>query len=520
MLSNKSSRSPSLSSLNNFDDLNMARVLEPQMGMPSENNIEASNRIDSSYQFTLEHPIGAILLKLAQDNTALARRSNIKGMETNINELCSSFQNGINMERAEFNSKIDQTSANIENSIIYKELNSHKINCSVNPPENFSPVPTLINPQKIAECLKIFPRNVKFSGSKQDNNMSVVEFLNSLKFAQEQCQLSEAEFIDRMLAASTGLAHELMLEWKTNGESIATIYHNLLINFDKRLSADEAKLQLSMYKTPKSSTLAKAESQIMILAGRTASALPEGPSRTAYYNLEGCNALIRALPQYSSTIVNNLYNQVSARLGRACTLAELSRGLNLYRVSIDKDIKQNGSDGIFKSRRTITNGGKNIGAPKARFATYNITSSGFRGISEPHRQHLNPNTANRSYSTSYTPKPTPRNFQNGATKSTPWMNRNKFQGRNNNPRGARGNQNSQGRGSFNAGCSLCGIKAHNTKECRNMQGDDGKRIDMIPTYGVCSKCPKYISPRLHHPEVLCPYRAGGPLNNRGNNRNI
>jgi hypothetical protein len=154
-----------------------------------------------------------------------------------------------------------------------------------------------------------------------------------------------------MLASSTGLAHELLLEWKMNGESVPTIYHNLLINFDKRLSPDEAKMQLSSYKIPKSSSLAKAESQIMLLAGRTASALPEGPSRTAYYNLEACNAMIRSLPPSSSANVNNLYNQLSARLGRAATFAELSRGMNLLRTTIDKDIRQNGGDMSFKNKK-------------------------------------------------------------------------------------------------------------------------------------------------------------------------
>ena len=31
---------------------------------------------------------------------------------------------------------------------------------------------------------------------------------------------------------------------------------------------------------------------------------------------------------------------------------------------------------------------------------------------------------------------------------------------------------------------------------------------------ICSKCPNFIKPRLNHPEHLCPYRMGGPLNRR------
>jgi hypothetical protein len=38
---------------------------------------------------------------------------------------------------------------------------------------------------------------------------------------------------------------------------------------------------------------------------------------------------------------------------------------------------------------------------------------------------------------------------------------------------------------------------------------------MMPIQGICSKCPGFVKPRLHHPEVLCPYRTGGPLNRAG-----
>jgi hypothetical protein len=183
--------------------------------------------------------------------------------------------------------------------------------------------------------------------------MSVTEFLNIMKVAQDHAQLSEEEFIDRMLSCSTGLAYELLLEWKTNGENVATIYHNLLINIDKRHSADEAKQQLLSNKISRNSTPAKAESSIMLLASRAASQMPEGNSRVAYYNLEACNTIIRALPPLCSASVNNLYNQVSARLGRAVTFAELSRAINLYRVSRDSDIKANGAVNQFKIVKKI-----------------------------------------------------------------------------------------------------------------------------------------------------------------------
>ena len=492
---------------------NMDQAIDPHP------NIELDPALAASIHFTKEHPIGAILIKLAQDNTALARKTNLRGVETNINELCSSFHAAVQIEKNELQSQLAKKHEDIESSLINKDLNSHHINSAVQPPRFFSETLTITSPSKLSEILKIFPRNIKFSGTKQDSNMSIIEFLNTLKTAQDQAQLSTEEFLDRMLACSTGLAHELILEWKNNGEDIPTIYHNLLVNFDKRLAPEDAKTQLNTYKIPKSHSLAKAESQIMVLAGRIASALPEGPSRAAYYNLEACNAIIRALPPTSSSNINNLYNQLSARLGRAATFAELSRAMNLYRVTIDKDIRQNGGDNILRSRK-IQHTNPRIGGQvmRPKFTSYNISSHP-NNISRQSNPGQNAHYKNNNYKGSYnnnisfTPRPLDvKPFYNKPTNQNKSNNdrrvgnkprqmirqapNNKFQRNNSNP--------------INS-CSLCGMKNHRSKDCRNMQNDTGKRIDIIPTYGTCSQCPSRVFPRLHHPEALCPFRVGGPL---------
>ena len=262
----------------------------------------------------------------------------------------TSFHTAIKLEKELSQKELARSLLETENSIIQKDLNSHELNSAVKSPQYFCESPKITSTAKLAEVQNILPNNLKFSGSSMDT-MSIAEYLNILTSVQDLMQLTEPEFIDRMLACSRGLAHELIYEWKTNGENVSTIYHNLIINFDKRLSPHYAKSQLYAYKVPKAITLAKAESQIMSLASRTASVLPEGPSRTAIYNLEAYNAIIRALPAHSSSTVHNLYNQISARLGRTATFAELSRVLNLYRSTIDQDIKQNGGDNTFKFKK-------------------------------------------------------------------------------------------------------------------------------------------------------------------------
>ena len=372
----RTSRSSSQNSLNN-DGADSTPHSDPNLLEQMIADIDPP--LAASIKFTREHPIGAILIKLAQDNTALAKKTNLRGVETNINDLCTSFHTAIQLEKTDMENKLIKNHEDIERSIINKDLNSHKLNSTVKPPEYFSPTPKITSPAKLAEVLKLFPRNLKFSGTKQENSMSIIEFLNTLKTAQEQFQLSEQEFIDRMLACSTGHAHELILEWRANGEDIPSIYHSLLVNFDKRLAPEDAKIQLSSYKIPKSATLAKAESQIMILAGRTASLLPEGPSRTAYYNMEANNAIIRALPPISSGLVSNIYHKLSAQLVRAATFAELSRAMNVYRVTIDKDIKLNGGDNAFRNRNILNNRAMAPGTNnRTKFVTYQINTSRLR----------------------------------------------------------------------------------------------------------------------------------------------
>lgn len=178
-------------------------------------------------QFTQNHPIGSILLKLVADCTNLARKANVKTMDTNIPELCTAFFNGMHMERDNTVSKINQSSTDIENSILFRELNAHKQNTAIEPPTNFCPRPVLTSQQRISDFLKIFPsRGPKFSGFAKEGSMSVIEFLTTMKGVQEQYPISEKEFLEKMLSASTGGAHELIMDWIANGENAATIFHN------------------------------------------------------------------------------------------------------------------------------------------------------------------------------------------------------------------------------------------------------------------------------------------------------
>ena len=112
--------------------------------------------------------------------------------------------------------------------------------------------------------------------------------------------------------------------------------------------------------------MAKAESALQLLVARASSMFPPGEARSAYKNMEARSTLIRALPPYSSLKANDLYQNFTTRLGRACHMDELFRGLDQCRSSIDRDIKANGADiNTFKS----TNNNK-----RPRYTNYSVDS--------------------------------------------------------------------------------------------------------------------------------------------------
>ena len=257
----------------------------------------------------------------------------------------------------------------------------------------------------------------------------------------------------------------------------------------------------------------------MSLANRASSMLPNGPSRTAFYNMEVIHALIRSLPPTSSHLVQMKYNELSARQGRAATVAELSRALHSVRYAVDKDIKANGyirtvgpsnpRTGIAKARELSRRGAYKyktsyaVTQPVSQSSVnqrYPIRDTKFmpgyegayrspsRGRSSSSRRFPNSRTA----SAAGTNRSRPGNF--------PQRNSSNFQRPQSGPRAPP------------RYCSLCGKKDHIAAQgCPNIKDNAGTTVKIMPTLGTCQACPTKISPRLNHPSQLCPYRVGGPL---------
>ena len=471
------------------------------------------------YRFTQGHLLGAILLKLAHDNTALARKCHMREMETNIHDLCSDFQTSIQLED---NARIASAiKANMEENErqLQRELNNHVLHQEIEPPSYFSPTPTWTSPHKMADSLKIFPSRNKFTGSSKDSNMTIVEFLSLVNTAQQQCRLSESEFKDALKQCTTGRAHILLLEWISNGLDMSSIYHNFTLHFDKRLTADEARIQINAYRAPRNSSFAEVLSHIMMLGSRISAVMPDENSRKASYNMEIINALIRCLPTTSSTLVRNTNSQLSARLGRSCEATELSRALNVFRSAIDTDIKTHGGE-MNRGRATKpdNHGNKKRNPAWGQYSSYNLSST----ISKT----FHPRGNNTTRLPPVRAKPT-RNFQPQQRPSALRLTRTnvpykRFTGsgstnfRSNNFRSNNRRPPQRPRSNALTGCSLCGQQDHKASEgCNNMRTNDGKKYKTHPSYVTCSLCPGARKNTLNHPPQFCPFRKGGPLEHLG-----
>ena len=332
---------------------NLEEIFSESLGDLLPPHLSEDNDLNPGIQlaFTQNHPLGQIFLSLMKDMIHLAKKTHVKEMESDLNEMCTNFYNATRLGQSDTKRQIKKSAQDLENHLIQKELDSHLLNENTDPPTYFSSIPTLLSTRQRNEAMKCFPTHgPRFSGQPgRDNGMDIIEFLSALKTAQEYCKLSEKEFKQFLLLCTTGRAHTLIMEWINLQESIPTIFHSLLMHFDKRMTPESAKELLFSYKAPRNLSLKEVETNIMLWVSRASALLPAGPSRIAYYNMEIVQTLIRSLPPMSSARVQSVFNTLSARLGRAALATELSRALNIDRHAIDTDIRQNGVDKNYKA---------------------------------------------------------------------------------------------------------------------------------------------------------------------------
>ncbi len=337
-------------------------------------------------------------------------------------------------------------------------------------------------------------------------------------------RLTEGEFLKMVLLSTSGKAHDLLLTWSDQGNDIKTIFFNLSLQFDRRMTSDDARAKLLNLSVPKTSDLAKHCALILQLATRASHCLPAGSSRAAYLNNEAINCLQRSLPVASRTLASNMFHQLSSKARRAITYSELTRSLLTLRTTIDSDIRANGSGNTSAPNNRPQGANSNTGktrtgkSGKTRYSTYAVDTvpmydeepvnyapskkryPQYRGTSGNHSASVyqangpaygnnhQGNNGNQAFGT----RPPGHNGPNGQKQR---------------PRFGQNNK-----GKAKQYCSLCGLNNHVAAQgCRYMVDNNGKAIQVQPSQSTCGNCPAAVNPRLNHPPVFCPFRVNGPL---------
>ena len=472
-----------------------------------------------------QYPWGKLFLSMIVDNAEIAR--SLKLEERDIGELCVMFSEGLRQNRQQEvenrNSMLSQARKEIEDSLLEKELSAASHCQGICPPSFFSDTDKLVNVKIRSDTIQLFmPTRRQFSGQGQgkDGNqyaMPVDEYLEGLTRIQKIAKLSRHEFEEIMLATTTGKAHSLIMSWLRQSMSINEIYRALCLNFDRRLHPDRARASLSVYKAPKSSTLANVESYISHLAQRASEAVPPGPSRTQVFNIEANAALIRSLPPASLTLATNTHQALSSRMGRIPEFHELVRAMDKFRLTIDSDLKVNGvsekTNGLKTDKAPNSQKGKSgirsSNSNKPRFnkgpSTFHVQTAKQPQIQNEYRE--NGQQKNRGQASN--PNSTQQKGNNNQNMRGNKSKNNSKQGGGWKPRSG-GFQNNSANRATPEYCSLCGSIEHVASEgCKNMKDNGGNIVKVLPQQRTCNLCPSAVSPRLQHPETFCPFRKGG-----------
>ena len=511
------------------------------------------DQMSQQAQFTRNHPLGKILINIYSELCDLADKTKVKEMNNEMGELYTGFYNAMRLSKSNTRRQIKQATEELEQNLIENELNSHLVNDNSEPPKYFSDIPVLVTPQKRSEAMKTFPTRQRFSGNiNRDNGSDILEFLSNMRTAQSYCNLSQDEFKEFLLLCTTGRAHALISEWIDLNEPIPTIFHNLIMHFDTRITPEHAKELLFNYKAPKDATLRDVEMNISQWASRAATLISKGPSRVAYYNMEYVQNLIRCLPPISSGMVQSTYTALSTRLKRAAYATELSRALNINRHVIDSDIRTNGGEPNKKQMHKKNSKGRNNKFQARNFSSFlasaqqssdqnnntletpdlmnvqslppqvyvlspqQVTHSG-RAENKKNPQHRRNSNNNNNKNPNHAFRPNGMSNSNGTgnnpgrTHNSNIDNTQRLNQRRKNRNGRMHNKNQFGTKQNNY-CSLCGKRDHlASQDCPYMVNDDGTHLMVMPTLGTCKVCPPSVNPRLNHPSQICPYRQGGPL---------
>lgn len=468
---------------------------------------------------------------IGQDIAQICATKNID-MKTDLNALSIDFANKQLEDKLALDilkSEVKEANKPIIESRTVKEM-------KISPPTDFSHNTVLTRQHSLELAARIYPgmsnnRNAKFSGVRNEGSLNVIEFLRNMNRAFSFMKLSEQEFKNQLLAASTGSAHDRISEWFSLNHTLNEVYCLLISYYDRSLPPHVAEQKLKKLRATKNMNIYDLQNQVLHLATVASESVPRA-NRQSLFDYWGTSTLLGALPEESRRLVTHEFRQMGERDGVQPSYLKLIRLIEPHSAEINSDLRKYGADDQFsKPNYRVNNTNvkrrvkKKVRGPQVNELSRPTISTEpptnveqIRGRSrQPNNRQVNQNRGrsnskvrfnnnsnmqrqrsnNRSFSR--TRKPFVKNNSNFSNNS---FGNNSY--RNNGKRGFENRK--EPKGSF---CSNCGSSFHVAADnCKEMMTDQGVRVENVaPHFSTCKLCPSSIYKRLNHPEKFCIFRT-------------
>jgi hypothetical protein len=428
---------------------------------------------------TKKDTLGSIFYQMAQKINSLGGSGQTETVD--MERLCAHFA-AFMQEKAELQTQNNELAASrAQEKNVDLRLNYHISRSKISPPTQFSEYDVMTNIRTAKDCLSIFPRkkyeNHEVSGP-------IAEFLETLRTAQEYCMLSEKEFTKQLLASTTGEAYKHLYTLVENKEPLKNIYFRLCMLYDRTITPEAAREQLSTLKANKGDTLNSLANRILYLAELSVSIVGPGIHRAAYIDNQAVQSLISAMPnpghlmETPRKLLSQEYRILCASMAAPPTFSQFLLALDLYAEKIDEGLKAYGvPTRTEQSMKVHPTAKPYFGYNRARVNALSLPNRG------PRRANISTRGRTRYQGTARI-----NNLNSTQTHSGPSGN----------------NSTSAPYRQYNKYCSLCSGTNHTSSDiCFKMKNREGKSVLVSPSQVPCTYCIEKTGKRLFHPRNYC-----------------
>ena len=205
-------------------------------------------------------------------------------------------------------------------------------------------------PQRLNVIKYMFPVN-QFSG--HNDKISIEQFLSIMTDGCERMKgkLSESDFRTILLSKTTGRCHESLRTWSRNRlMPLPLIFSKLLGMYDQREGPVEAKEKLDRLESTFFSSLSSMLLRVETLARRSALCVKGESNQEVLFNLHGCQALERLVPEPFKSNATSMKLQLEQVGGESLDFQSFSSILDKWDRQIsavlrEKYIPRNGKKG-------------------------------------------------------------------------------------------------------------------------------------------------------------------------------